>query len=128
MPLAANFQSGVFSPLQWPFFVSTSRWWWDYLFVLRLLLAGCSTFLFLRRIGLSTLPAWFGGLAYMLSGYFIDYINMNHIAVPLLLPAAMYFVESWRLERRTSHFLGVVLTLALLILAGMPEASSSPER
>ncbi len=123
MPLAANFQSGVFSPMQWPFFVSTSRWWWDYLFVLRLLLAGIFTFLFLGRIGLEFLPSWFGGLAYMLSGYLIDYINMNHIAVPLLLPAAMYFVETWRLERRTGQFLGMVLTLTLLILAGMPEAT-----
>lgn len=123
MPLAANFQSGVFSPMQWPFFVSTSRWWWDYLFVLRLLLAGSFTFLFLSRIGLNPLPAWFGGLAYMLSGYFIDHINMNHIAVPLLLPAAMYFAESWRREGRPRQFLGMVFTLALLILAGMPEAT-----
>ncbi len=121
VPLAANFQSGVFSPMQWPFFMSTSHRWWDYLFVLRLMLAGMFSFLFLRRIGLDFVPSWFGGLAYMLSGYLVDYINTNHVAIPLLLPAAFYFVESWRVERRPAHFLGTVLTLALMVLAGMPE-------
>jgi len=122
-PLAANFQSGVFSPLQWPFFFSTSRAWWDLLFVARLLLAGVFTFLFLRRIEIPFASAWLGGLAYMLTGYLIDYINMNHLAVPLLLPSAFYFAESWRKVGRSRHFLGTVLSLSLMVLAGMPEAS-----
>ncbi len=123
VPLAANFQSGVFSPMQWPFFLSTSRFWWDILFVLRLLPAGLFTFLFLRRLGLSFVCAWFGGLAYMLCGYHVDYINMNHLAVPLVLPAALYFAESWRVGCRPGHFVGTVFTLSLLVLAGMPEST-----
>ncbi len=123
VPLAANFQSGVFSPLQWPFFLSPSQRWWDFLFVLRLLTAGMFTFLFLRRIGLDFVPSWYGGLAYMLCGYFVDYIDMNHIAIPLLLPAAFFFAESWRAGRRPGYFLGTVASLALLILGGMPEST-----
>jgi hypothetical protein len=91
--LAASFQSGVFSPLQRPFFLFTARFRWDFLLIARLLLAGLFFCLFLRRIGLDDGSAWLGGLAYMLTGYFIDYINMNHLAIPLLSPAGLYFLE-----------------------------------
>ena len=121
-PLVASFQSGVFSPLQWPLFLPTARFWWDFLLIARLLLAGLFFFLFLRRIGLDAGSAWLGGLAYMLTGYFIDYINMSHLAISLLLPAGFYFLEGWCRWFRARDFIGIVVVLSLMVLAGMPEA------
>ncbi|HLU99880.1 MAG TPA: YfhO family protein [Acidobacteriota bacterium] len=122
VPLAANFQSGVFSPLQWPFFLFSNTGYWDWLYVMRLLLAGGFTFLFLSTFQLSAPAAWLGGLCFMLCGYLIDYINMNHLNVELLLPALFYFGEKWVLKPG-KNFAFLVICLSLSVLGGMPEAT-----
>ena len=40
VPLLGTIMPGVLSPLQWPYFASASLWWWDLLYVMRLLAAG----------------------------------------------------------------------------------------
>lgn len=123
LPLAANFQSGVFSPLQWPFFLFDSIIWWDWLMVLRLLIPGWFLYLLLKRLGVSPLPAWIAGAGYMLSGYFIDYINMNHLSVEMFLAPTLYFLDrALRSPDRRAEF-GLVICLGLGILGGMPEST-----
>lgn len=123
LPLAVNFQSGLFSPLQWPFFLLPVIAWWDWLYVLHLIPAALFTFLFLRRLGLGGTASWLGGAVYCLGGYRIDYINMNHLGVELMAPVCVFFLESWFQKPGGLYWSGFAGALALTVLGGMPEAT-----
>src|SRR5262249_10794419 len=91
-PLAATAQAQPFFPLT--VFVSAHLNPWTFsLFILaRLLLGGMLAYFFARQF-LGFLPSLFSAITFMLSGYFINYLNMPHLSVEVLTPGLLLAFE-----------------------------------
>jgi hypothetical protein len=123
LPVVANYSTRVFFPFQALLDVSPIGLW-DFFFLSRLWIAGAFTYLFLTRAGLGWAAATFGGLAFMLSGAFVWFINLEQyvnaaMVVPLWFLAVELFVQ--RPGPRRCGW--VALALGLNLLAGQPEIS-----
>ncbi len=120
-PVVANYSTRVFFPYQMVLNASPIELW-DFFFLLRLWIAGAFTYVFLTRAGLGWTAAVFGGIAYMLSGAFVWFINLEQyvnsaLTVPVWFVAVELFVQ--RPDARRSAWLALALGLSLL--AGQPE-------
>ncbi len=122
-PFLANYQSGVFSFLRYPFyFLPFSIVIVPYL-LLRLVFAGFGGWLFARKIGLKSAPSFIVAVGFMLSGYLVQYLNNQHLVIDLLIPWSLLVCERV-LERATlKNFLLLILVFVLIILGGQPGAS-----
>ena len=126
VPLVAQYSTRAFFPLQIIQNISPPSTW-DYFLLLRLLIAGTFTYLFLSRLGLSYVASLFGGAAYMFSGAFVWFINLEQFTnTAMTIPIVIYTVE--RLVRRVGGtvFFSIDMVLAggaigLMLLAGQPE-------
>ena len=99
-PLAANMQSQPFSPLFILFALDPGPRTYNFFILARFLLAGLCTYLYLRLF-LPFVPSLAGGIACMLSGYYILFFNMPHLSVDMLVPAL--FLATERLLARTKY-------------------------
>src|SRR5208282_4441923 len=98
-PLAANMQSQPFNPLFVLFALHPGPRTYNFFILARFLLTGLGTYLYLRLF-LPFVPSIAGGIACMLSGYYILFYNMPHLSVEMLIPAL--FLATERLLRRQS--------------------------
>ena len=122
MPLEADVISQPYSPFAWIALVWSSARGYDFMIVVRLLVAGLFTFLFLRLL-IGFWPALTGGASYMFTGYFWLYVTMPHLSVEVLTPALLFGMERCLRSPgfRTAAFLAVLLGAS--ILGGMPEST-----
>lgn len=121
-PLAANMQSQPFQPLFILLALDPGPRTWNFFILARFLLMGLCTYLYLRLF-LPFTPSIAGGIACMLSGYYILFFNMPHLSVDMLVPAL--FLATERLLRRQSTgnvILSATVTF-LSIVGGMPESA-----
>jgi hypothetical protein len=121
MPIVANYSTRALFPYQALLDLSPVALW-DFFFLLRLWIAGVFTYMFLTRAGLGWTAATVGGIAYMLSGAFVWFINLeqyvnNAMVVPIWFLAIERFVT--KPDRRSSAW--VALAVGLMLLAGQPE-------
>src|ERR1039458_3882514 len=84
-PLAAAMQPQPFYPLTVLLSLHPTAWTYDFFIVGRLFIAGLLMFLF-ARLFLGFIPSLFAAVTFMLTGYFIVYLNMPHLSVEVLLP------------------------------------------
>lgn len=122
-PLLASGEPQMVSPLRWPLALDPSPAAWDAFLILRLLLAGLSTFGLARALGLAWLPALAAGLLYALSGYGQVHVNTVHVDAMALLPALVLALE--RVVRRPTGWRATVgaLVVAAAVLADNPQAA-----
>jgi len=119
-PLLANMQSQPFSIPTFVAFLFPNQRGLD-LFVLgRLFIAGLLMFLFLRLF-LPTSASIFGGVSFMLSGFFLLYITHPDLSVSIWLPLVMYAVEQLVRSPRPLWLATTAVAVALTLLGGMPE-------
>jgi hypothetical protein len=121
-PLAADMQSQPFSPLFFLYVLVPGPRTYNFFILARFLLAGLCSYLYLRLF-LPFVPSIAGGIACMLSGYYILFYNMPHLSVDILVPAL--FLATERLFRQQSSG-NVMLSIAvtfLCIVGGMPESA-----
>ena len=88
--------------------------------IIHMFIAALGMFLFLRRINLRKESAFFGGIAFMLSGFLISYIYVGHwnnIKAGALIPFAFYFIHRALSEKKLFFFLSSAIIMALQILA-----------
>jgi hypothetical protein len=88
-PLAADTTWSTYFPLNFLYFFLPNQYW-DFVWLLKLWIAGILCYLFLRRIGLAWSSATAGGLIYSLSGAFIFYPFLPWTDVAILTPAMLY--------------------------------------
>ena len=123
-PLLAGYRAGVFFPLMPA--LSTMRPFvaFQWLVLLSLGAAGVLTFVYLRRLGANTVGAYVGGLAFALGPYLVNHLGdtATVVAAPIL-PLLLLAAESYAREGDARRAAGVSLALALLLLAGSPEAA-----
>ncbi len=118
-PLIANFQSGVFYPTNILFVLLNFESAWSIYIILAPLLAGCFTYLFLRRLKVSEAASIFGSLVFAFSSYstvWMEYGNIGHTFV--WLPLILYFSDKFLERINARNFFGIVLSSLAAILAG----------
>src|SRR4030067_238371 len=118
-PLAANLQTGVFSPLNVPYLILPTEVAMGDTTVLHVILAGLFMFAFMRSLGLRSHPALIAAVAYQLSGFFIARLAFLSITATFPWVAAWL----WRAERvlqsgRGREALWLAVAVGLGLLAG----------
>ena len=116
-PHAANWQSAVFYPLQFVFWLTDFKTAWSIFVLLQPLLAGFFTYLFARRLKLSFLASLLSAVSFAFSGFMTTWLEWGTLGHALLwLPAALWAVEK-------SKAIAVILFLSLSLLAGHLQTS-----
>lgn len=120
-PLAAAMQPQPFYPLMILLCADPTPWTYNLMVVGRLFVAGLLTFLF-ARLFVTFLPSLFAAVAFMLSGYFILYMDMPHIGVDVLLPGVVLAFELLLRRNSWASVAGVAGVVLLSAIGGMPES------
>lgn len=115
MPLIANMNNEVFNPLKVFLNLFPNPFFQDMFFLLRLLVMGLFTYLFLREMKLSKTPALLGSSFFMLSGYSVWWINLHPLSTVMYIPAIFYFYERWseRKDLKSAFFMSLFVCFAL---------------
>ena len=124
-PLIANYQSALFYPPNWLNFglaaaggLPAMAWGQALLVALHLAWAGLGMILLARRLGLGVLAQTISGLAFGLSGYLVSRAGFFSITSAVAwLPWILFFTPSL-INWRVGSFIGLVLCLAMQLLAG----------
>jgi hypothetical protein len=123
-PLLANFQSAVFYPLNFLFFLFSEVSAWTIYIILQPILASFFAFLFLREIKLSKLSSIFGALIFAFSGFnlvWLEYGIVGHSG--LWLPLILWVTEKLAKKFNPWVFLIGVGAVGFSLLAGYPQVS-----
>jgi len=118
-PLFANFQSGVFYPANLLFLILNFENAWSLYIFLTPVLSAYFTYLFLRRLRLSSIAGVFGGLCFSFSLYmsvWMEYGNIGHTF--LWLPLVLYFSDRILARSDRASHIGLVAAATISILAG----------
>ena len=110
-----------FYPLTFLLSLHPSIQTYDFFIIARLFAAGILMCLF-ARLFLGLTSSLFAAVAFMLSGYFIAFINMPHLSVEVLLPGLFLAIE---LLLRRNSWGAAVATAGVVFVAvtgGMPES------
>jgi hypothetical protein len=121
-PLAANMQSQPFNPLFVLFALDPGPRTYDLFVLARLFLIGLCTYLYLRLF-LPFVPSIAGGIACMLSGYYILFFDMPHLSVDMLVPALFLAIERLLRGQSVRNVMLSVAVTFLCIVGGMPEGA-----
>jgi hypothetical protein len=121
-PLAADMQSQAYDPLFFMYALNPGPRTCNFFILARFLFAGLCTYLYLRLF-LPFVPSIAGGIACMLSGYYILFYNMPELSVNILLPALFLAIELLLREQSTRNTLLSIAVTFLAIVGGMPEST-----
>lgn len=118
-PHLANFQSGVFYPINLLFFLFSFVNAWTIYITSTSILSAAFMFLYLRRLKLSNAASVLGSISYTFSLYMTVWIEYGNIGHTLLwLPLVLFFTDRFTEKVSYLNFLGLVFSLFLSILAG----------
>lgn len=117
-PLIGNLNTEVFNPLKVFLNLFPTPFFQDMFFLLRLLVMGLFTYLFLREMKLSQVSSLFGSSFFMLSGYSIWWINLHPLSTVMYLPAVFYFYERWSEGKDLKSPFLMSLFLSFALIAG----------
>ncbi|MCJ7792460.1 MAG: YfhO family protein [Candidatus Marinimicrobia bacterium] len=118
-PLMANYQSAVFHPFNWLFFLLPEIDAWSLLILLQPLLAGLFTYLFCRQLKLSRAAALLSSIAFMFSGFMVNWMAYGTMAHALLwLPLILFGLEKSFEKMRPFSLLLISFPLAASFFSG----------
>jgi hypothetical protein len=123
-PLLAAYRPGALHPLMPLLSLLPDAAAFQVLVLLSLALSGPLLFFYVRRLGADTAGAYVAGLAYALGPYLVGHLDdtATLVAAPLL-PLLLLTTERWLEGGPRRRALEVTVTVALLLLAGSPEAA-----
>jgi hypothetical protein len=123
-PLLAAYRPGALHPLMLALAALPDAAAFQALVLVSLALAGPLLFCYVRRLGADAASAYCAGLFYALGPYLVGHLDdtATVVAAPLL-PALLLAAEHWTSSGRTRPAVATALVLALLLLAGSPEAA-----
>jgi len=124
-PLLANFQSGLFYPFNFLFFIFSKINAWSIYIILQPVLASLFCFIFLRNLKLQILPSLIGGLIFAFSGFnlvWLEYGIVGHAG--LWLPLILLTID--KLFNKPSGLWVAIGALAIgfSLLAGYPQIAA----
>ncbi len=123
VPHLANWQSGVFSPLNLPLYLLPSPRTFDLLLIMKVWLASFLTFLYCRSKGLTFLPASVSALSYGFGGAVISSLRLYELNTLILAPVYFLTLDGLITRPALRTSLWAALASALLILSGHPEST-----
>ncbi len=117
-PLLANFQSGVFFPFNIILIGGGGNSWNAFIW-LQIPLCITFSYLFFKKLHLSSSASIFGSICFTLSGYNLGWLEWGNISyIFALLPGVMYFILL-NFERLTSiRIISLYICSSLIIFAG----------
>ena len=121
-PLAANMQSQPFNPLFVLLSMAPGPRTYNLFILARFLMAGLCTYFYLRLF-FPFVPSLAGGIACMLSGYFVLFFDMPELSVNILVPTSFLATERLLREQSTATLILSSAVTCLCILGGMPESA-----
>ncbi len=115
-PLLANFQSGVFYPLNILFVVLPFTTAWTVFIVLQSVFMGLFMYLYLRNLRLSFISSFLGSIALIFSSFSVVWLEWGNIIHAFLwLPLILLAVDKlFQKKDRYLFFWGILYVLALL--------------
>ena len=123
-PHLANFQTGIFYPLNILFLIFNINVAWSIFILIQPFLAAIFTYLYLREINTSRLAAVFGGVTFAFCLYMTVWLQWGNVGHSLLwLPAVLVLVEKWVKKPTRKPFLLIIFCLSVSILAGYAQAT-----
>lgn len=121
-PLAANFQSSVYYPLNILYIFLSSKYAWTLLVILQPFLAGIFMYLLARSFKLSKVSSVFASVAFIFSSYVITWIeNVNVIHSYMWLPFSFWSINKFFENFKLRFALILTLSYVMAILAGHPQ-------
>ncbi len=112
-PLMANFQSAVFYPFNFVYFLLPQIWAWSFLVMLQPFLALLFTFLYARKIGISRLGSYFTSISFSFSSFMTVWLEYNTIGhVVLWLPLILLSLE--KLFEKKSFIWSLILVISII--------------
>jgi hypothetical protein len=123
-PLLGAYRPGALHPLMMVLAALPDFAAFQVLVLVSLALAGPLVFFYLRRLGADAVSAYCAGLFYALGPYLVGHLDdtATVVAAPLL-PALLLAAERWIADGRARSAALTALVMALLLLAGSPEAA-----
>lgn len=120
-PLAANFQSAVFYPLNILFLLDSSIAW-SLQIMLQPILASIFTYLLLRHLKISKFASVFGAICYAFAGFNMIWLEYNiHGHVAAFIPLLIYTIDKFIFSRKIIFGILFSIVICLQILAGYPQ-------
>lgn len=117
-PLLANFQSSVFYPLSFLFFIMPFDIAWSVLIFLQPLLAGLFLYFYLRHLKLSELSSFLGSITFSFCGFSVSWLEWGTIGntvlwLPLILLSVDKLLENKKCFSRSMLIWAIVLLFSL---------------
>lgn len=123
-PLAANFQSSAFYPLNFFYFLTDAKNAWILLIISQPFLGGLFMYLAIRSFKVSRLASLFGSTAFMFSSYLITWMENGNISHSYIwLPLIFYSINKYFEKNQFRFPVVIIFSLALSILAGHPQTA-----
>jgi hypothetical protein len=127
LPFVEGMHGDIFYPPSLAMFFMDAGTMWGWKMSLHIFLAGIFTYLWLRRgLGLDVLPAFFGGLVYMLGADLVSLVlpgGDGKLFVSALAPLVFWLTERAVARRRTSDFALFALGIALIVFTSHMQAA-----
>jgi len=123
VPLLGNAQSALASPLLLPPLVLGVENGWNLSLLLRLLVAGAGTFLWLRRAGRSPPASALGAVAFALSGPMVAWLAHPHTLTVAWAPWLLLALDRTQADPVARNAAGVALATGLVLAGGHPESA-----
>lgn len=123
--LMTDGNSGITDPMNLLVLLIPDQWWSlaiDIQVLLRFLLAGICTYLFIRRLNLSLLAGVTAASAYMLCSYFVAYGNHAQMRAETLLPLAIYVFDRMWERQSPRRMLITLLVICWIYIVSFPES------
>lgn len=118
-PFLANPQVAILSPFTIAYYLLPISVSLNFLTISKLVLFFIFSYVYLRKLKVSKLPAVLGSLVVSTSGFFITWILWPHTNVYVFLPLLLYLIEKYKFESRLSLWFPLVYVFS--ILGGHPE-------
>lgn len=127
IPFVEGMHGDIFYPPSLALFFMDAGTMWGWKMSLHIFMAGIFTYLWLRRgLGLDSLPAFFGGLVYMLGADLVSLVlpgGDGKLFVSALAPLTFWLAERAAAKRRLADFALFALGIALLVFTSHMQAA-----
>lgn len=118
-PLMANFQSGVFYPLNLIFFVLDFNTAWTIYILLTPVLSAIFTYLYLRSLKIDKISSIFSGFVFAFSSYMVVWMEYGNVGHTLLwLPLTLLLIDKILVKKNIAYSVIFISVLFLSFLAG----------
>ncbi len=118
-PHVGNYQSAVYSPFNLFYFILPFIDAWSLTVLLQPLIAGLSTYLFVRELKISKAGSILASVSYMFCGFIVVWMAYGTLSMAIaFLPLALYSIEKVYASKKIRYLLFFPITIAISFFSG----------